>query len=74
MVIAPRHTLSKLFQLCTGYEVFENHFKKRFITERNHHCECGQLETVERIIEVSDVPPVLDEGVPAQIIFYFILI
>jgi hypothetical protein len=49
MATAPRHTLSKLFQLRTGHDTLGSYFKKGFIAERSHYCECGQLETVEHI-------------------------
>ena len=42
-----RHTFSKLFQLRTGHGVLGKYFRTRGIDERNHNCECGQLETVE---------------------------
>jgi hypothetical protein len=48
-----RHTLSKLFQLRTGHGALGSYFEKRFIAERSHYCECGQLETVERILRHS---------------------
>jgi hypothetical protein len=47
MATAPRHTL--MFQLCTGPGALRNYFKKRFIAERSHYCECSQLEIVEHI-------------------------
>ena len=34
-----RHTLSKLFQLRTGYDVLGKYFQMRGIKERNHNCE-----------------------------------
>jgi hypothetical protein len=49
MATAPRHTLSKLFQLCTGHGVLKSYSKNRFMAERSHYCECVQLETVEHI-------------------------
>jgi hypothetical protein len=45
MATAPRHTLSKLFQLCLEHGAIGSYFKKKFITERSHYRECGQLET-----------------------------
>jgi hypothetical protein len=50
MATAPRHTLSRLFQFRTGYGALGSYFKKRFIAERSHYCECCQLETVEHIL------------------------
>jgi hypothetical protein len=47
----PRHTLSKLFQLCTGHGVLGKYFEMRCINERNHYCKCGQLETVEHVLK-----------------------
>jgi hypothetical protein len=51
MSTVPRHTLSKLFQLRTGYDALEKYFQMRRINERNHYCECGQLETVEHVLK-----------------------
>jgi hypothetical protein len=51
MSTVPRHTLSKLFQLCTGHGAFGKCFQMRCINERNHYCECGQLETVEHVLK-----------------------
>jgi hypothetical protein len=51
MSTALRHTLSKQFQLCTGHGVLEKYFQMRCINERNHYCECGQLETVEHVLK-----------------------
>jgi hypothetical protein len=45
MATTPHHTLSKLFQLCTGHGALGNYFKKSSIVERSNYCECGQLET-----------------------------
>jgi hypothetical protein len=43
--------LSKLFQLRTGHGVLGKYFQMRCINERNHNCECGQLETVEHVLK-----------------------
>jgi hypothetical protein len=43
--------LSKLFQLCTGHGALGKYFQMRRISERNHYCECGQLETVEHVLK-----------------------
>jgi hypothetical protein len=51
MSTVPRHTLSKLFQLCTGHGVLGKYFQMRCINERNHYCECGQLETVDHVLK-----------------------
>jgi hypothetical protein len=51
MSTVPRHTLSKLFQLRTGHGVLGKYFQMRCINERNHYCECGQLETVEHVLK-----------------------
>jgi hypothetical protein len=51
MSTVPRHTLSKLFQLRTGHGVLGKYFQIRCINERNHYCECGQLETVEHVLK-----------------------
>jgi hypothetical protein len=50
MIAIPLHTLSKLFQLSTGHGALWSFFKKRFIAEKSHYCECGQLETVEHVL------------------------
>jgi hypothetical protein len=39
LAAAPRHTLSKLFQLCTEHCALGLYFKKSFISERSHYCE-----------------------------------
>jgi hypothetical protein len=51
MSTVPRHTLSKLFQLRTGHGALGKYFQMRCINERNHNCECGQLETVEHVLK-----------------------
>jgi len=48
-----RHTFSKLFQLRTGHGVLGKYFRTRGIDERGHNCECGQLETVEHVLNKS---------------------
>ena len=66
-----RHTFSKLFQLRTGHGVLGKYFRTRGIDERDHNCECGQLETVEHVLKecplhpaardlLGKVPPELD--------------
>ena len=57
MSTVPRHTLSKLFQLRTGHGVLGNYFQRLGISERNHYCECGQLETVEHILKECPLYP-----------------
>jgi hypothetical protein len=47
----PRHTLGKLFQLCTGHGALGKYFQMRCVNERNHYCKCGQLETVEHVLK-----------------------
>jgi hypothetical protein len=51
MSTVPRHTLSKLFQLRIGHGALEKYFQMRCINEKNHYCECGQLETVEHVLK-----------------------
>jgi hypothetical protein len=51
MSTVPHHTLSKLFQLRTGHGTLGKYFQMRCINERNHYCECGQLETVEHVFK-----------------------
>jgi hypothetical protein len=51
MSTVPRHTLSKLFQLRTDHGALGEYFQVRCISERNHYCECGQLETVEHVLK-----------------------
>jgi hypothetical protein len=34
-----------------GHGVLGKYFQMRCISERNHYCECGQLETVEHILK-----------------------
>ena len=57
MKTLPRHTFSKLFQLRTGHGVFGKYFQMRSITERDHNCECGQLETVEHVLKECPLHP-----------------
>ena len=52
-----RHTFSKLFQLRTGHGVLGKYFRTRGIDERNHNCECGQLETVEHVLKECPLHP-----------------
>ena len=52
-----RHTFSKLFQLCTGHGVLGKYFRTRGIDERDHNCECGQLETVEHVLKKFSLHP-----------------
>ena len=52
-----RHTFSKLFQLRTGHDVLGKYFRTRGIDERNHNCECGQLETVEHVLKECPLHP-----------------
>jgi hypothetical protein len=58
MATAPRHTLSKLFQLRTGHGSRGSYFNKKFIAERSHYCECGQFETVEHILRDCALHPI----------------
>jgi hypothetical protein len=51
MSTVPRHTLSKLFQLCTGHGALGKYFQIMCINEQNHYCKCGQLETVEHVLK-----------------------
>ena len=53
MSSVPRHTFSKLFQLRTGHGVLGKYFRTRGIDKRGHNCECGQLETVEHVLNKS---------------------
>ena len=46
-----RHTFSKLFQLRKGHGVLGKYFRTRDIDEKDHNYECGQLETVEHVLE-----------------------
>jgi hypothetical protein len=66
-----RHTLRKLFQLCKVHGTLGKYFQMRCINERNHYCECGQLETVKHVFKecplhsakqdyLRKVPPELD--------------
>ena len=52
-----RHTFSKLFQLRTGHGVLGKYFRTRGIDERDHNCECGQLETVEYVLKECPLHP-----------------
>ena len=52
-----RHTFSKLLQLCTGHGVLGKYFRTRGIDERDHNCECGQLETVEHVFKKCPLHP-----------------
>ena len=52
-----RHTFSKLFQLRTGHGVLGKYFRTRGIDERDHNCECGQLETVEHVLKECPLHP-----------------
>ena len=52
-----RHTFSKLFQLRTGHGVLGKYFRTRGINERDHNCECGQLETVEHVLKECPLHP-----------------
>lgn len=49
MGTVPCHSFSNMFQPCRGNGVLEKYFQMRFISERNHHCECGQLEITEHL-------------------------
>jgi hypothetical protein len=57
MSTVPRHTLRKLFQLCTGHGAFGKYFQMMCIKEQNHYCECGQLETVEQVLNECPLHP-----------------
>jgi hypothetical protein len=57
MSTVPRHTLRNLFQLRIGHGALEKYFQMRYINERNHHCECGQLETVEHVFKEGPLYP-----------------
>ena len=46
-----RHIFIKLFQLCTGHDVLGKYLRTRGIDERDHNCECGQLETIEHVLK-----------------------
>ena len=52
-----RHTFIKLFQLHTGHGVLGKYFRTRGIDERNHNCECGQLETIEHVLKGCAIHP-----------------
>jgi hypothetical protein len=51
MSTVPHHTLSKLFQLRTGHGALGKYFQMRCINERNHYCECDQLETIKHVLK-----------------------
>ena len=53
----PFHNFSKPFQLCTGHGVLGKYFQKRATKERSHNCECGQLETVEHVLNEYPLHP-----------------
>jgi hypothetical protein len=57
MSTVPRHTLSKLFQLRTDHDTLGKYFQMRYINERNHYCECGQLETAEHVLKKCPLHP-----------------
>ena len=52
-----RHAFSKLFQLRTGHGVLGKYFRTRGIDERDHNCECGQLEIVEHVLKECPLHP-----------------
>ena len=52
-----RHSFSKLFQRRTGHGVLGKYFRTKSIDERNHNCECGQLETVEHVLKECPLHP-----------------
>ena len=47
----------KLFQLRTGHGVLGKYLRTRGIDERDHNCECGQLETVEHVLKECSLHP-----------------
>ena len=51
------HIFSKLFQLRTGHGALGKYFRTRDIDERDHNCECGQLETVEHVLKACPLHP-----------------
>lgn len=49
MGTVPCRSFSNMFQPCRGHGVLEKYLQMRFISERNRHCECGQLEITEHL-------------------------